>query len=169
MHPADRLGIHLVKLAEAIRIIGSALGFFLAYGALETPASPDAIRILALTFALALCAPCAVEGLCLAKATAREKGYDQLGSGRIDPYQRQSALWFLAATVVAVAWALTAPEATAAFLLYVELIGGFFVLSALNHAWEAIGGGNRTWQNLNRPFLSLALVGGGVPILLAYR
>ena len=25
----------------------------------------------------------------------------------------------------------------------------FFVLSALNHAWEAIGHGNRTWQNLS--------------------
>lgn len=60
------------------------------------------------------------------------------------------------------------PDATAAFLLYVVFICSFFVLSALNHAWQAIGHGNRTWQNLNRPFLSLAMVGASVPIIMSY-
>lgn len=159
---------NLVRLVEFIRIFGTALGFYLAYVALGVPSSPTSIRILALTFAIAMCGTLAFEGTFLAKATAREKGYDQLNSAMIDPYQLQNTMWFLAATVVGVAWAAWFPDAAEAFLLYVVLICSFFVLSALNHAWQAIEHGNRTWQNLSRPFLSLAMVVGSVPIIMSY-
>ena len=158
----------LVKLLEFIRIIGTAFGFYLAYAARDVPSSPVSIRILALTFAIAMCGTLALEGLFLAKATAREKGYDVVGDKMIDPYQLQNTMWFLAATIAGVVWSAWFPDATAAFLLYVVFICSFFVLSALNHAWQAIGHGNRTWQNLNRPFLSLAMVGASVPIIMSY-
>lgn len=158
----------LVKLVEVIRILGVVLGFFLAYAALGAQSSPISIRVLALTFAIAMCGTLAVEGIFLAKAAAREKGFDQVGSAMIDPYQRQNTMWFLAATLAGVAWAVWFPDAIEAFLLYVVLICSFFVLSALNHAWQAIEHGNRTWQNISRPFLSLALVAGSVPIVMSY-
>lgn len=65
---------NLVKLVEFIRIFGAALGFHLAYAHLEVPASPPSIRILVLTFAIAMCGTLAFEGTFLAKAAAREKG-----------------------------------------------------------------------------------------------
>ncbi len=163
------MGSRWVKLVEAVRIFGAAVGFSLAYGALDNPPSVNAIRILALTYAIALCGTCAFEGLFLAKASAKEKGYDTLPEGRINPYHRQNTMWFLSATIVGVGWAATPTTDAGAFLLYVVLIGGFFVLSALNHTWEAIAHGNKTWQNLNRPILLLAMAGASIQILLAYR
>ena len=168
MRDATKVKSNLVKLVELIRTFGTALGFHLAYGALEVPPSPASIKILTLTFAIAMCGTLAFEGIFLAKAAAREKGYDQVSSAMIDPYQLQNTMWFLAATIAGVVWAAWFPDAIEAFLLYVVLICGFFALSALNHAWQAIGHGNRTWQNLSRPFLSLAMVGGSVPIIMAY-
>jgi hypothetical protein len=165
--PAD-VKRSLVKLLEFIRIIGTAFGFYLTYAALDVPSSPDSIRILALTFAIAMCGTLTLEGLFLAKATSREKGYSVVGDEMIDPYQIQNTMWFLAATTAGVVWPVWFPDATSAFLLYVVLIGGFFVLSAVNHAWQAIGHRNRTWQNLSRPFLSLAMVGGSLPIIMSY-
>lgn len=158
----------LVKLVEFVRILGAALGFYLAYAALDAPSSPTAIRILALTFAIAMCGTLAFEGMFLATATAREKGYNRVGNTIIDPYQLQNTMWFLAATIVGVVWSVWFPHATMAFLLYAVFIGCFFVLSALNHAWQAIAHGNKTWQNISRPLLSLALVAGSVPIIMSY-
>ena len=163
------MGTLLVKVLEAVRIIGTTTGFALAYGAFDTPLSSNAIRILALTYAFALCGTCAFEGLFLARATAHEKGYDHSEQGVRNPYQNQNTMWFLSATIVGASWACLSATASEALLLYVMLIGTFFVLSAFNHAWEALSHDNRTWQNVNRPFLSLAMVLGSLPIVLAYR
>ena len=156
----------LVKLVEAVRILGTAVGFVLAYDAWGEPASVEPIRMLALTLAIPMCGTCALEGLFLTRATAREKGYASAGDDSINPYQIQNTMWFLSAALVGLAWVLFVPEATQAFVLYVLLILGFFLLSAINHAWQAIAHGNRTWQNLDRPFLAAAMIGGSLPIIL---
>jgi len=158
----------LVRLVEAIRIVGTAVGFYLAYAAWGEPSSPESIRILALTLAIPMCGTCAVEGLFMARATAREKGYDSADGAVINPHQVQNTMWFLAATMVGLAWGMFFPAATQAFLLYVVLISAFFLLSAINHARQAIRYGNRTWQNLDRPFLTAAMIGGGMPIIVSY-
>ena len=163
------MGSFSVKVVESVRMMGSTAGFALAYRAMDTPLSSNAIRILALTYAIALCGTCAFEGLFMAQSTALEKGYAKSAQDDRNPYQRQNTMWFLAATIVGVSWASRSTEASGALLLYVVLVGVFFVLSAANHTWEAIVHGNRTWQNLNRPFLSLALVTASLPIVMAYR
>lgn len=168
MNDSAKMKGNLVKLVEFVRIFGAAMGFYLVYASLEASSSPTSIRTLALTFAIPMCGTLAAEGMFLAKATAREKGYDHVGNEMIDPYQIQNTMWFLAATIAGVVWFVWFPDATMAFLLYVVFICCFFVLSALNHAWQAIVHGNRTWQNLSRPFLSLAMVAGSVPVILAY-
>ena len=157
----------LVKLVEVVRILGTAVGFALAYGVWGDPTPAESIRILALTLAVPMCGTCAFEGLFLTRATAREKGYGSTNDDSINPYQTQNAMWFLAATMVGLGWGLFAPDATRAFVLFVVLILGFFVLSAINHTWQAIAHGNRTWQNLDRPFLAAAMVGGSLPIILS--
>ena len=159
----------LVKIVEAMRIISTAVGFSLAYKALEHPPTDQAIRTLTLTYAISLCGTCAFEGLFLAKATAKEKGYDHGQEVRVNPYHRQNTMWFLSASIVGVAWASNSTTTVNASLLYITLTGGFFILSAINHAWEAIAHGNSTWQNLNRPFLLLAMAGASIQIALSYR
>jgi len=158
----------LVKFVELVRILGVALGFYLSYAARDVPTSPASIRLLALTIAIAMCGTLSLEGIFLAKAAAREKGYDQVNDLMVDPYQLQNTMWFVAASVTGIAWTAWFPDATEAFLLYVVLICCFFVLSAMNHAWQAIVHGNKTWQNLSRPFLSLAMVVGSVPLIIPY-
>ena len=109
-----------------------------------------------------------MEGLFLGRATAREKGYDSVGDATIDPYQIQNALWFLAVSVCGAIWGVWFPAATQAFLLYVVTVFAFFLLSAVNHAVQAVRHGNQTWQNLDRPFLAAAMIGGGLPIIVSY-
>ena len=168
MSDATRMKRGVVKLVEAVRIFGTGAGFYMAYAAWGEPSSPDAIRMLTLTFAIAMCGTCAFEGLFLAEATAMEKGYDRTSGGGVDPYHRQNTMWFLAAAIVGVVWAVVFPQATEAFVLYVVLLCAFFLLSAGNHAWQAIRYGNQTWQNLNRPFLAIGMAGGSVPIISSY-
>ncbi|MCP4834261.1 MAG: hypothetical protein GY895_05790 [Phycisphaera sp.] len=159
----------LVKLVEAIRIVGTGIGFFLAYQSNADPPSGEAIRILAGTMAFVMCGTCAFEGLFLARATAREKGFDvRRDSNRRNPYQVQNSLWFLAAAIVGGAWVVFRPTDTGGLLLCVVLVLLFLLLSAANHAWEAVVHRNLTWQNLDRPILALAMLGGSVPILVHY-
>ena len=156
-----------VKIVEGVRILLAAVGFGWAY-AVWNPEAPSAIRILALTLAVAMCGTCAFEGLFLADSTAREKGYGSSTDGHVDPYHVQNTMWFLAATIVGVIWTIARPEAVQGYVVYVLLISLFLVFSAANHAWQAVKHGNRTWQNLNRPFLTLAMLGGGAPIVVSY-
>lgn len=154
----------LVKAVEMFRILGVGLGFYLAYANLG---EAESIRVLSLTFAIAMCGTLALEGLFLAKATAEEKGYAVVIGDARDPYQVQNTMWFLSASIIGIAWTRLRPEATEAYLLYVVMLCSFFALSAMNHAWQAIKHGNRTWQNLNRPFLSLSMVVGSLPIIMS--
>ena len=63
----------LVKLVEAIRIVGTGIGFFLAYQSNTDPLSGEAIRILAGTMAFVMFGTCAFEGLFLARARPRRE------------------------------------------------------------------------------------------------
>ncbi len=152
------------KYTEWSRIGGVAVGFYFVYDAHSAGDAIEAARLLTLVIGLALCGTSAIEGLFFPKASALEKGFD-MGKGRSNPYQRQNALWFFSATVVSVivfVWYPDSPSANATYLLFVNL---FLGLSAINHALEAIANQNLTWQNLNRPFLFVALIVATVPIL----
>ena len=168
MSVEDEGGRRAVKVFEAVRVLGTAAGLYLAYAAQKEPITPASIRILAMTFAFAMGGPCAAEGLLLARAAARAKGFGGKNGDVGSPYHLQSTLWFLASAIVGGTWCLILPDDTWAFLLYSILIASFFMLSLMNHAWQAIVHGNRTRQNLSRPILAIALIAGSVPILLRY-
>ncbi|MCP4001351.1 MAG: hypothetical protein GY727_10620 [Gammaproteobacteria bacterium] len=157
----------IAKCTEWLRIGGIAAGFFFIYDTYDTHSTDNAIeaaRFLTLVVGLALCGTCAIEGFFFPQASAHEKGFD-IGAGRSNPYHRQNTLWFFSAAVMSVivfVWYPDSPSANATYLLFVNL---FLGLSAINHALEAIGNHNLTWQNLNRPFLFIALIAATVPIL----
>ena len=72
---STQTGSQGVKLIEAIRILGTAAGFYWVYDQQALGREIEALRFLVLTLALALCATCAAEGIFFSESSAREKGY----------------------------------------------------------------------------------------------
>lgn len=105
-----------------------------------------------------------LEGLFFAKKTAEAKGFET-GSN----YQRQSAIALLSYAFVAILvyfcnWGIKS-ELTIFFTFIF-----FFIFSSINHAIDAIKRKNYKWQNINRPFITLALVLGMIyPIVMALK
>ena len=157
-------GSSLIKLIEAIRILGTGAGFYWIYDQQALGHEVEALRFLVLTLALPLCATCAAEGIFFSESSAREKGYRGEGE-RKSPYQIQNLAWFVAATVTGV-WIFQAESHGAAALLgYAVFVLLFFGLSAINHGYQAIRFQNLTWQNVNRPLLFGILIVASVPII----
>jgi hypothetical protein len=95
-----------------------------------------------------------IEGLLFGKSAAKAKGFET-GSN----YQVQSSIALLSYAFIAVLvyflnWGIKA-ELT---ILFVFLF--FFFFSGLNHGLDAIKRRNYKWQNVNRPFIVLMLIGG---------
>jgi FlaA1/EpsC-like NDP-sugar epimerase len=104
-----------------------------------------------------------IEGLLFGKSSAEAKGYET-GSN----YQIQSSIALLSYAVVAVLvyflnWGIKA-ELT---ILFTFLF--FFFFSGLNHGLDAIKRRNYKWQNINRPFIVVMLIGGLVyPVIMVF-
>ncbi len=104
------------------------------------------------------------EGLFFSKQAAEIKGFET-GSN----YQKQSAIAMLSYAVIAVIvyfsdWGIKA-ELT---ILFTFLF--FFFFSGINHAIDAIQRRNYTWQNINRPFITLLLIAGMLyPVIMALK
>ena len=71
----------IVKLVEALRIVGTATGFYFAYDAYAVKDMTQAIRLLTLTFGLGMCCTCAIEGLFFLTLTISDYSADA-ASGR---------------------------------------------------------------------------------------
>lgn len=139
----------MIKLLELLRILGSCLGVFLAYWFGNTP--EEVLRIMTPWLIGSIAGLSAIDGLLFADRAAAEKGYEAGSS-----YQRQSALWFLAITIVALAsW--SAGWGAYANIALASLFCLFLVLSAANHLYSMIAEGNTTWQNAIRPVLTALL------------
>jgi hypothetical protein len=158
----------IAKCIEWLRIggvIGGVIcGFYFVYNAHSDGDVIQAARPLTLVLGIALCGTCAIEGIFFAKASALEKGFDS-ASAHSSQYQRQSALWFVTGTIVSVIVFVWYPETSAASLIYLLFVSIFLGLSAINHAYKAVCHRNVTWQNLNRPFLFIALIAATVPVI----
>jgi uncharacterized membrane protein HdeD (DUF308 family) len=105
-----------------------------------------------------------LEGLLFAKKSAEAKGFE-VGSN----YQRQSDIALLSYAAVAILvyfcnWGIKA-ELTIFFAFIF-----FFLFSGVNHGIDAVKRKNYKWQNINRPFITLALIIGMIyPVIMALK
>jgi len=167
--PQERRGsVVMVHAIEFSRIALAMAGYAVAYVYSSQGHVEDAARVLQLGLAVALSGTCALEGICFYETAARQKGYDRgfdFSTGR-NPYAAQSTLWFASSCIVGVVAFFVYPRETSPQIVLATLQLLFFLMSALNHAYETVSHGNWCWQNVNRPLLSAAMVAGAVPILL---
>ena len=100
----------------------------------------------------------------LGNESAKMKGFE-VGSN----YQRQSAIALLSYAVIAVVvylcnWGIRS-ELTILFTFFF-----FIFFSAINHGVDAVKNKNYKLQNVNRPFLTLALIIGlYYPVIMALK
>ncbi|MCW8798638.1 MAG: hypothetical protein OQK66_06685 [Prosthecochloris sp.] len=140
----------MIKLLEALRIAGCSAGIFLAYLYGQTP--EEVLRIMTPWFIGSIAGLSGIEGLVFGERAAREKGFEVHSN-----YQRQNAFWFLSIALIALLIYVAAWNVYANIAI-VLLFSLFLVMSAANHVWSTIACGNRTWQNMIRPLLTLLLV-----------
>jgi len=147
---SDILDITRIVLVGAAFYFGYQVGFA---GETQYDAAGQ-LHIMVPLVIVAIAGLSGIEGLFFGRQAAEAKGYE-VGSN----YQKQSAFALISFTVTAVlvfflGWGLLA-ELT---ILFVFMF--FFLMSAANHAVNAIKNHNYTWQNINRPFLILLVMAG---------
>lgn len=156
-----------LKILDISRILLVSLAFFFGYqiGFASEVYNPEGQLHLMIPLVIAAISGLSgIEGLLFGKESATLKGFE--GGGN---YQRQSAIALLSYASIAVFvyfinWGIKA-ELTIFFTFIF-----FFFFSAINHAMDAIKRKNYQWQNINRPFITLLLIGGMIyPIWMAFR
>lgn len=154
-----------LKILDYIRILSVSIAFFFGYQIAFAGSSYNAIGQLHFMIPIiifAIAGLSGLEGLFFSDQSARLKGF-AVGSN----YQKQSAYAFLSYAVVSLLililnWGIKAELS----ILFVFMF--FFILSAINHGREAIIHKNYSWQNINRPFITLFLIIGLIyPIIIA--
>ncbi len=152
----------MIKYFEIFRISGvSAVIFFGYYFYTGEPA--ELLHFLTPWLILLIAGLSGVEGLFFGKISAAAKGYT--GGNE---YQLQTALFFIAITLVAVflyfmRWGVKA-DLTMALVFMLS-----FFFSSLNHAYQALFKGNRSGINMMRPLLTLAMIAALIyPVIEAW-
>ena len=157
---------YLLNLLEILRIVGTAIAFYWGYkiGFAGTYDPIAQLHFMIPTIIVAISGTSGLEGLFLGNESAKMKGFE-VGSN----YQRQSAIALLSYAVIAVIvyfcnWGIRA-ELTILFTFIF-----FFFFSAINHGVDAVKNKNYKLQNLNRTFLTLALIIGlYYPVIMALK
>ena len=157
---------YLLNLLEILRIVGTAIAFYWGYkiGFAGTYDPIAQLHFMIPTIIVAISGTSGLEWLFLGNESAKMKGFE-VGSN----YQRQSAIALLSYAVIAVIvyfcnWGIRA-ELTILFTFIF-----FFFFSAINHGVDAVKNKNYKLQNLNRPFLTLALIIGlYYPVIMALK
>lgn len=153
-----------LKILDWLRIIGVTIAFFFGYQiGYKNGYNPVAqLHFMIPVIIVVIAGFSGIEGLFFGKQSAKLKGFET-GSN----YQKQSAIALLSYAAIAILvcclnWGIKA-ELT---ILFTFLF--FFIFSATNHAMQAIKNRNYKWQNINRPFITLLLIGGLIyPVLKA--
>lgn len=155
-----------LHILEIIRIITVCVSFYFGYqiGFAEGYNPAAQLHFMTPVIIVAIAGLSGIEGLFFAKKSAEIKGFE-VGSN----YQRQSAIALLSYAIIALVvyfcnWGIKA-ELTIFFAFIF-----FFFFSGLNHAWDAIKRKNYKWQNINRPIITLLLIGGMIyPVVMALK
>lgn len=105
-----------------------------------------------------------LEGLLAGDQAARAKGFET-GSN----YQRQSAFGLLSYAVISLlVWSLNWGIKAELTIFFAFLF--FHLFSSINHAYDAFKRKNFSWQNINRPFLTILLIAGMIyPVVMALK
>lgn len=155
----------LIQLLDIIRILLVGIAFYFGYSiGFEGTYNPIAqLHFMIPIVIIAIAGISGLESLIWGKKAAEAKGYEVGGN-----YQKQSGFSLLSYAFGAIFvyfanWGIKA-ELTILFVFFF-----FFILSASNHAIEAIRNKNYKWQNINRPFILLLLLAGFVyPIYMVF-
>ena len=155
----------LLTLLDVLRIVSVCAAFFFGYqiGFQSDVYDPVAqLHFMTPIIITAVAGISGAEGLLFGRKTAQAKGFET-GSN----YQKQSAVALLSYAVAALLvwllnWGVTAELA----ILFAFCF--FFFFSGLNHAVDAVRRKNYKWQNINRPFIALLMIGGLIyPVVMA--
>jgi predicted YcjX-like family ATPase len=141
----------IVKSFEIVRIIGVTTVIFLGYY-FYSAQSAQLLHFLSPWLIFLIAGLSGIEGLLFANKSAEAKGY-----GKGSEYQKQTALFFIAMSIVAV-FVYFAEWGVRADLTIVLVFMLSFTFSAINHAYQAIAKGNHTLINVLRPFLTIAMI-----------
>lgn len=157
----------ILKLLDILRIAAVCVAFFFGYqiGFAHGGYDPVAqLHFMIPIIIVSIAGLSGMEGIFFAKESAKLKGFNADSN-----YKRQSAIALLSYAVVALLvyilnWGITA-ELT---ILFVFLF--FFFFAGINHAVDALKRKNYAWQNINRPFITLLMIGGMIyPIVMALK
>lgn len=156
----------ILQILDILRIVIVCIAFYAGYSiGFADGYDPFAqLHFMIPVIIFAIAGISGIEGLLFAKRSAEIKGFET-GSN----YQKQSAFALLSYAVVAILvyfsnWGIRA-ELTI-FLAFVF----FFLLSGINHLTDAIKNKNYKWQNINRPFITLLMIGGMLyPVIMALK
>lgn len=146
----------LLKMLDNIRIVIVTIAFFFGYkiGFADGYDPIAQLHFMIPVIITAIAGISGIEGIFFAKQSAELKGFEVESN-----YQRQSAIALLSYTAAAIIvyfcnWGIQA-ELTILFAFIF-----FFFFSGINHGVDAIKRKNYTWQNINRPFITLLLIAG---------
>lgn len=157
----------MLKILDPLRIVIVSIAFYVGYQVgFENPTYDPAAQLhfMIPVVIFAIAGISGIEGLFFGKKSAALKGFET-GSN----YQKQSAIALLSYTAIAILiyilnWGIKA-ELT---ILFAFLF--FFTFSAINHGIEAVQHQNYKWQNINRPFITLMLIGGFIyPVIMVLK
>ncbi len=154
----------LFIILDVLRILSVCAAFYFGYQiGFQDGYNPAAqLHFMVPVIIVAVAGISGLEGMLFSKKAAEAKGFE-VGSN----YQKQSAIGLLSYAVVALLvwlfnWGLLA-ELTILFAFCF-----FFFFSGLNHAIDAVKHKNYKWQNINRPFIAILMIGGLVyPVAMA--
>jgi hypothetical protein len=156
----------IIKILDILRIVtvcaafffGNRIGFANGYDPVAQ------LHFMIPVIIVAIAGISGLEGLFFGKLSAEIKGFE-VGSN----YQRQSAIALLSYAVIALLVCFLQWGIRAELTIFFTFIF-FFFFSGINHAVDAIKRKNYKWQNINRPFITLLLIGGMIyPVIMALK
>lgn len=156
----------LMTILDVLRILAVCAAFYFGYQiGFQSGYDPVAqLHFMTPIIIAAVAGISGLEGLLFSKKAAQAKGYEA-GSG----YQTQSAIALLSyAAIALLVWLLNWGILAELTILFAFCF--FFLFSGLNHAVIAVRQHNYKWQNINRPFIAVLMIGGLVyPVVMALK
>lgn len=148
----------IAKILEILRILGAAIGFFIAYNRWHTPIA--AIHVLVPWLIISLAGLTGIGSIFFSKETEKSLGWQGQS-----PFHKEVGYFNIACAVIALIvylfnWGIHA-ELT---ILFTYVL--FIIFSAVNHAKEILYKKNYAWQNAIRPILTFLLVAWLLPLLI---
>jgi hypothetical protein len=156
----------LLNILDTLRILIVCVAFFVGYqiGFRDTYDPIAQLHAMIPVIIVAIAGISGLEGLLFGKKSASAKGFTADSN-----YQRQSAIALLSYAVIAILVYFLNWGIKAELTIFFSFIF-FFIFSGLNHAVDAVRRKNYKWQNINRPFITLAMIAGMIyPVIMALR